>query len=412
MSGTLHARAVLLPSLLVVCLICLLAATTPAAAAGLGPPHAVVGYGDWEPFIGTDLTTPAIPDYNANYFTFAFTRSDEAKYVGLRFKGQFGYARYMSFNIYRAHQSPSYGALTDAQLLPAPGSVNPFLPGADPSARNRSYVVAVQPAGYAKDPQENTLEFDPLQIGTLVVMVRYYVPQGSATAGVPLPAIEAYDVRSGQSVALPEQYLLGGRSLALYAWIMRPIFTTIVDSKLRFYHSEGAGLFPNADNLYLIGAVTRRRGEVVVLRVKPPTFPEDTSEYGSTQVRYWSLNEGNRDTSTSFGLRDDQFKVASDGFVYVAIGDKGIRRQAEKRGYNFMPWLIRGQTGTVIYRNLVTDPSYAGSIDKVPLLDLSDPGNILAQNATRFLGDYAPTGVTVSLKRFLKDGGGLAPRRR
>ena len=157
-------------------------------------------------------------------------------------------------------------------------------------------------------------------------MVRYYVPQGSATAGVPLPTIEAYDVRTGQSVALPEQYLLGGRSMALFGWIMRPIFTTIVDNKLRFYHSEGAGLFPNADNLYLIGAVTRRRGEVVVLRVKPPTFPKDTSEYGSTQVRYWSLNERNRDTSTAFGLRDDQFKVASDGFVYVAIGDKGIRQ--------------------------------------------------------------------------------------
>ena len=77
-----------------------------------------------------------------------------------------------------------------------------------------------------------------------------------------------------------------------------------------------------------------------------------------------------------------------------------------------MPWLIRGRTGVVIYRNLVTDPSYAGSIDKVPMLDLSDPRDIFAQNATRFLGDYAPTGVTVSLRRFLKDGGGLAPPRR
>jgi hypothetical protein len=412
MFGASQSRAARLPYLLVVTMVLLVTLTAPGAAAGSGPPHTVVGYGDWEPFIGTDLTTPAIPDYNANYFTFAFTRTDEAKYVGLRFKGEFGYARYMSFNIYRAHQSPSYGALTDAQLPPAPGSVNPFLPGTAPNAGNRSYVVAVQPAGYAKDPQENTLEFDPLQISTLVVMVRYYVPQGSATAGVPLPTIEAYDARTGQSVALPEQYLLGGRSLALYAWIMRPIFTTIVDNKLRFYHSEGAGLFPNADNRYLIGAVTRRRGEVVVLRVKPPTFPEDPSEYGSTQVRYWSLNEGNRDTSTPLGLRDDQFKVASDGFVYVAIGDKGIRRQAEKRGYKFVPWVIRGQTGTVIYRNLVTDPSYAGSIDKVPLLDLSDPQNIYAQNAARCIGDHAPTGVTVSLRRFLKDGGGIAPPQR
>ena len=412
MGAVSHHRAACLSRLLMAIIACLVVLAGPAAAAELGPPRTVMGYGDWEPFIGTDLTTPAIPDYNANYFAFAFIRSDEAKYVGLRLKGQFGYARYMSFNIYRAHHSPSFGALTDAQMLPAPGSVNPFLPGTDPDAKNRSYVVAVQPAGYAKDPQENTFEYDSAQMPTLVVMIRYYVPQGSATANVPLPAIEAYDVRTGQSVAMPEQYLLGGRSMALFGWIMRPIFTTIVDSKIRFYHSEGAGLFPNADNLYLIGAVTRRRGEVVVVRVKPPTFPKDTSEYGSTQVRYWSLNETNRNTSTPLGLRDDQFKVASDGFVYVAIGDKGIRRQAEKRGYNFMPWRIRGKTGAVIYRNMVTDPSYAGSIDNVPILDLSDSRNIYAQNATRFIGDYAPSGVVISLRKFLKGGGRITPPRR
>ena len=242
-------------------------------------------------------------------------------------------------------------------------------------------------------------------------MIRYYVPKGSATGGVPLPSIEAYDVRTGEGVPLPEQYLLGGRSKALFGWIMRPIFTTIVDSTIRFYHSAGAGLFPNADNLYLIGAVTRQPGQVVVVRVKPPTYPKDTSEYGRTQVRYWSFNETNRDTSTPVGLRDDQFKVGSDGFVYLAIGDKGIRRLAEKRGYTFMPWKIRGRTGAVIYRNMVTDPSYSGSIDKVPLVDLSDPDNISAQNATRFIGDSSPTGVVVSLRRFLKDGGGIAPPR-
>jgi hypothetical protein len=238
----------------------------------------------------------------------------------------------MSYNIYRAYRGPSYGAITDDELLPAPGSVNPFVPGVDPRAPNRSYVVAVQPAGSTKDPQVNTLEFDPSQIRTLVVILRYYVPQGSATARVPLPAVEAYDVRTGRDVSLPEPYLLGGRPMAVFGWVMRPIFTTIVDKRLRFYHAAGVGQFPNADSSYLLGAVTRRTGEVVVVRLKPPTYPKDNAEYGTTQVRYWSLNEENRNTSTPIGLRDDQFKVAGDGFVYVAIGDKGLRRQAENRG--------------------------------------------------------------------------------
>ena len=391
---------------------CLVVLAAPAAAAGLASPRSVVGYGDWEPFIGTELTTPAIPDYNANYFSVAFTRSGEARYIGLRFKGEFGYARYMSYNIYRSYRSPSYGALTDQGLQPDAGSVNPFVPEIDPKATDRSYTVYVQPAGYAKDGQQNTLEFDPAQIRTLVVLLRYYVAEGSATAGVPLPTVEAYDVRTGTSLPLPEMQLLGGRPTALYAWIMHPIFSSIVDKQLRFYHSAGPGLFPNADNAYLLTALTRRTGEVAVVRLKPPTFPKDNAQYGQTQVRYWSLNEQNRDTSTPIGLRDDQFKVADDGFVYVAIGDKSLRRQAERRGYTFMPWLIKGRTGVVIYRNLVTDPSFAGSIAKVPMLDLSDPQNVYAQNATNFIGDWAPKGVVVSLKRFLKDGGGLAPPRR
>ena len=108
----------------------------------------------------------------------------------------------------------------------------------------------------------------------------------------------------------------------------------------------------------------------MVLRFRPPAFPKDSSEYGATQVRYWSLSDENRDTPTPIGMNDDQFKVARDGFVYVAIGDTSIRRRA----------------GVIIYRNLVTDQSCPGRIDKVPILHLSHLRNIYLQNATRFIG--------------------------
>lgn len=411
MVRTSQSRTSYLKCLLLLSLVCLVAMIAPGAAAASRGPLAAGDYGHWEPFIGTDMSSPALPDYNANYFVFAFDRIGDARYVGLRMKGQFGYARYMSYNIYRAHRGPSFGALTDYEMLAAPGSVNPFAPGVDPNAPHRSYVVAVQPSGYAVSPQENTLQYDPAQIGTLVVIIRYYVPQGSETAGVPLPTIEAYDVRTKQALPLPKQHLLGDVPLAVFGWMMRPIFTSIVDNTLRFYHVTGVGQFPNADNQYLIGAVTRKAGQVVVLRFKPPTFPKDASEYGATQVRYWSLNEENPNTSTPIGLRDDQFKLARDGYVYVAIGDKSVRRAAVRRGYNFMPWLIRRQSGAIIYRNLVTDPSYPGRIDNVPAVDLSDEQNIYAQDASNFIGDYAPRGVKVGLKQFLKNGGGIVPPR-
>jgi hypothetical protein len=372
-----------------------------------GTASATADYGLWEPFLGSELTTPAVPDYYANYFVFAFDRVGDAKYIRLRLTGQFGHARYMSYNVYRAHRSPSFGALTDYQMRPAAGSVNPFAPGADPNATNRSYVVDVQPAGYPTDSLENPLEYDGSQVGTLVVVLRYYVPQGGATAGVPLPGIEAYDVRTQQAVPLPRQHRMSGTPMAIFGWLMRPIFTTIVDNRLRFYHVTGVGQFPNADSQYLVSAVKRKAGQVVVLRFKPPTYPRAASQYGSTEVRYWSLNEQNPDTSTAIGRRDEEFKVASDGYVYVAIGEPNLRRAALRRGFNFMPWLIRRERGVIVYRNLVAEPGYAGNIDKVPGIDLSDEQNIYLQDATNFIGDYAPRGAKVSVKRFLRDGGGL-----
>lgn len=399
-----------LRAVLVLCFVCLLAAAVPAGAAAPQQSSATSDYGLWEPFIGTDPATPAIPDYNANYFSFAFSRwPADAQYIGLRIKGEFGYARYMSFNIYRAHRGPSFGALTDYQVLPVPGNVNPFVPGTDPRATNRSYVVNVQPKGYATDPQGNFLTYDSGQIGILAVILRYYVPEGSDIAGVPLPTIEAYDVRTQQPVALPEPYLIGDRPTFIFRWFMRPIFKTAVDNKVRFYHAVGIGQFPNADNLYLLSAVKRQKNEVIVMRFKPPTFPKSNADYGSTQVRYWSINEQNPDTTTAYGLRDDQFTQASDGFVYVAIGDKSLRRKAKKRGYNFMPWRIDGRRGVIIYRNLVTDPSYPGSFDKVPIVDPDVRRNVYRQNASRYIGDYAPKGVKVSVRTFLKNGGGIVP---
>lgn len=88
----------------------------------------------------------------------------------------------------------------------------------------------MQPTGYPKHPQENTLEFEPSRTPTLVVIVRYYVTKGGETAGVPLPMIEAFDVWTQQSVPLPQQYFIEDRPLFVSAWLMRPILTTNVDN--------------------------------------------------------------------------------------------------------------------------------------------------------------------------------------
>lgn len=123
-------------------------------------------------------------------------------------------------------------------------------------------------------------------------------------------------------------------------------------------------------------------------------------------VRYWSLSQYNPDTTLALGMKDDEFQQAADGFVYVAIGGEQIRKQAEKRGYNFMPGKITGDKGVILYRHMLTDPTFPGLISLVPVVAISKehPENIFLQDAKNFIGDYAPTGEKMSVKEFQKEG--------
>jgi len=206
-----------------------------------------------------------------------------------------------------------------------------------------------------------------------------------------------------------QRYSLANTPKIAYAIRLRPVFETIVDPVLRFYHAAGSGEFNNADSQYLINAVDIGRNEVAVIRVKPPTIPADNSQNGSTEARYWSFNEGDQRTSTPFGANDTIFKTASDGFVYLAVGHRDLQREAERMGFNFMPWEVKTPKGVILYRNLVAADSFPGNINLVPPLSLTNQANIYLQDASRYIGDYAPTGVKMSAKVFRAIGGGIVP---
>jgi hypothetical protein len=393
---SLAARWAIIFTIVAAVLTLVLASSALASSKGGQP-----SYAPWQAFLGDDPLVPALPDRDSNYFAFSFDRSGEdMAYVGLRIRGDFGHARYMSYNIYDADEGTSRGALADYQILPSPGNVNPFLPGVDPQATNRAYVIAVQPTGYSTGPEENTLTYDPAVIGKLSVFLRYYVPEGGRTAGVPLPSIEAYDVRTGESLSLPRLYPIT-LDVSVYENRLKPIFYTIIDDTLRFYHAVGLRQFQNADNLYLISAVEWQKHDVLTFRFKPPKVPEDNSEYGDSDVRYWSIGLYNPDTTLAFSMKDDQFRRAADGFIYVAIGGEEIRQKAEKRGYNFMPWKVNGSKGVILYRNMLSNPAYPGLMTKVPIITFENPANVYLDDAKNFIGDYAPTGARISLKDFI-----------
>ena len=373
------------------------------------PTTPVLSDSQWEPFIGTDPKVIALPDFYSNYYAFSFDRTKEDnKYIGIRVKGQFGYARYMSYNLYDAKKASSFGGFTDTALVPDAGSVNPFKPYADPNTPGRDYTLTVVPEGYPVYGNEsNVFTFITDSIDILTLMIRYYVPQESVTAGVPLPSIEAFDVRTGNAVSLPPTYsILKELSESVYTTRLSPIFKTAIDDTIRFYHAIGLGQFNNADNLYLISALKRLNNEVFLLRFKAPTFRLDGTTDPNNDVRYWSITQSRKNTTSALGIKDADFKTAADGYVYVAIGDENIKGKAKKAGYNFMPWMVQDTSLVLIYRNILGDPSFAGYLGKVPVISMSNPRNIFIQNARNYIGDYAPRGIKMSRLTFIKNYGG------
>ncbi|MBN2441696.1 MAG: hypothetical protein JXJ04_10120 [Spirochaetales bacterium] len=364
---------------------------------------------EWEYFLGTKRSTLALPDYYANYFAYSFDRQKSQRAsIGLRITGLFAYARYMSYNIYDAEQGSSLGALTDFQIIQSQGNVNPYLVDSDPMAENRKYVINIVPKTCDLSGLENCLVYD-ISINVLTVIVRYYLPlDGDETGNVPLPQIEAFDINSGENVKLPPLYSLRNTSRFAYRERMNRIFDVVIDDKLRFYKVAGSGQFNNADNAYLICAVKKAGNEVLILKIKPPSYPHDNKELETADVRYWSINEGNPNTSTPTGIPDKQFTKASDGFIYIVIGDKSISHRADEIGYNFMPWKVWFKKGVILYRNLITNPEYKGSLKNVPTLDLDDKGSIYTSDAKNFIGDYAPTGIKISKSDFMKNSGSMA----
>lgn len=387
----------------------------------------------WEVYPGNELRTLALPDYYSTYLGYTFDAARHPR-TGIRIRGDFPDARYMSFNIYATKEATSLGALTDYQIrTPSPGG-NPFVAGSHrpPAGEAGQYVVHVQPGrrgrqesdasapdGPAPGDPDNLLTFHPgeLKDGQLTVVIRYYVPRKDEYAGVPLPTVEAYDVDNpDQSPPLPPP-LPGRMDLhePIFRRRMEPIFQSARGDELRFYHVIGGGQFNNADNIYLIGAVEGVDGHdnVVILRVKPPTYPATNDEFDKAAVRYWSFNQGDPDTSTPFGMKDEQFRRAKDGFVYVVMGDESCRAPAERGGYNFMPWRANKERAVILYRNMLTGPQYRGSIARVPQLPVAsspvawDEKLLVSHEAARHIGDYAPTGRKINAREFGESFGGL-----
>jgi hypothetical protein len=186
-----------------------------AALLALPPASASAGRGDmvggrfsdcfWNyGAFGVDDFNIAYPDAGATYWAAGFRRPAGSKLI---LNGRFPHARYMALQTYDV-LGRGVDALADYQIDPEPGSVNPFRPQADRTARRRNYRVVVADAknpgfpleAFAGEPPRNRIHVVPdagpitETVGATtyelnLLMLRVYVPDRgrNLTGGVGLP---------------------------------------------------------------------------------------------------------------------------------------------------------------------------------------------------------------------------------
>jgi hypothetical protein len=362
----------------------------------------------WLENIGSRTDLPFLPDASVNYYGYSFLRNRGDK-IGIRLKGKYGYARYMSFNIYNNNNKTSSASLRDVEIVADNGHLNPFTNLSQTD--NRNYTVHILPDIAEAQSYSNKLLYND-SITNLGTFLRYYVPEINNTANVPLPEIEAFNIITGEILPTPEplniDFTKFTKFITAYSKIIDITFLLQKSNSIEFFRFSGAGLYQNFDNKYLFAPVVLNKDEVIMFRFIPPTYVKNIVEIPEKDVRYYSICLGDSKTYNYVTHQDYKLKIAADGFINVVIGRKDDEVIAKAAGLNFIEWVPELKNkGLVVYRNLLTRPDYEYSLTKVPdlLENINEVFNTPLLYASTYLGNHAPSGVKMSKEQFLENFG-------
>jgi hypothetical protein len=364
----------------------------------------------WAARISGDQLNVAFPDAAAKYWI-AQIPMPPGGHVELT--GRFPHARYISFIDYTG-ATQAIDGIADAQIVPDPGSTNPFLSGADRTAKARSYTVSIVAGSVPAKRAPNTLYTSNADgsksssPGAVLVIYRLYESDRGLeiTGGVGLPAITLVDA-GGQHSTLPDcpddslpdlglrQQLAqagqsGGSSLpntglgsrnppvwVRYTGAANGVATGALDNDVTgdsVYPPASAitnmaptgGFFENVNNAYMTSYYSAGFGAVVAYRGKAPLTPatlDGDPTVGAGQLRYWSFCTNNTLTMYYDCVNDDAVAVDANGYYTVAIST-AANRPANATTACGVTWLPAGPTpqSIVILRNMLPAPDFGYAI--------------------------------------------------
>jgi hypothetical protein len=344
------------------------------------------------------------PDSGATYWVTPYTVDAGTT---IEVDGTFPDARYGSLVTY-----PSSGGyfttdagveswITDHEIVPDPGSVNPFTAegaGAEPGG---DFTVEVAPEVGAD--AQNTLPMAPdgdYQGETGFLVYRVYEPAGGDYDAVDLPELTLH-TESG-STTLPE---CDERTEVDRV----PPDPVEPRESTEFARQPLASAFPNPDNSYLtLDYQVPTNGDVTVVHGKAPTQSggQEPVTWPSSEadVRYWSMCNNtmtNPYPVVEDGcLTDDQTVLDENGYYTYVIGTEEQRAQLEAiPGVNFIPTSSTDPEAThkLVLRNMLPSEEFAEAITSAP--EESTP-----EEAAGVMGEYYPQTYTLSATTLAEQG--------
>ncbi len=357
---------------------CLVGVVGAGPASGSSPNAAVTvtsGSCAWPVMANPTTLNVAYPDSNATYYALILPGvSGET----LTINGQFPHARYMSFTAYDEETTP-VDNLNDQAIEPAPGSTNPFQPGANRMSLHRSYSVTAvfgqEPAHPAPNHLYTTNASGSLHAPAFIVIYRIYLPDAdlNALGGVPLPSVTVHlngiatTLPNCPSASAPAASALN-QSIADVNLPRLPISTSATSPPV--WHKASAGLvsfFSNPDNKYLTLLLGESLGDVVIIRGQLPTFPltdQGQTTMGGGQVRYWSMCSNEEITTRYWGCIADYQMAINASRQYVVVVSTVAARPSnalQKCGINWLPW-GPAPDSLLLMRNMLPSPSFTQSV--------------------------------------------------
>lgn len=383
-----------------------LAATTVVLA-----PAAQARSCGWTVQISGDQVNALYPDQAARYWVALSVPIPPGGHVEV--KGDFPHARYTSLNTYDG-QTRAIDALHDADYRPDRGATNPFLPGADRTAKRRGYTVDVVDAKVPAQRRANTLyttSADGMKTAggpRVNLALRIYEPDRGtgALGGEALPTLTVVTAQ-GQRLTLPdcgspnrpdtgdqaaeasaggprpvrsgafgrtapvwhkydnlETSLVDGATDNDVAGAVEPGLTGVTQDRL-----PSGGFGENVDNKYIYTSLGADQGAVFVLRGRLPRTPrtlDGQRRMGTGQLRYWSLCTENAASQFYGCLTDDAVPVDRAGDFTIMVSTAGHRPSNATLACG-IAWLPAGpvpQT-VLLLRNMLPDPGFRQAVQRV-----------------------------------------------